>query len=64
MGRSTFLKSLAGVGAITIKLKFSTSFKSNISTIDPDVIPSYITVNGENLKLPSCNLLNIPSIIT
>jgi len=43
MERSTFLKSLAGVGATTIGLGSMSSFKSDVSTIDPDVMPSHIT---------------------
>jgi hypothetical protein len=43
MERSTFLKSLAGVGATTLGMGSLSSFKSDVSTIDPDVMPSHIT---------------------
>ena len=43
MERSTFLKSLAGVGATTIGLGSLSSFKSDINTINPDLMPAHIT---------------------
>ena len=43
MERSTFLKSLAGVGATTIGLGSLSSFKSDLNTIDPDIMPAHIS---------------------
>ncbi|MDP2414711.1 hypothetical protein [Daejeonella sp.] len=53
MGRFTLLKSITGVGASTIELESLSLFKSDVNTINPDVIPSHITGKSENLKLPT-----------